>query len=101
MRIDSEEIVYTGKTATTFTGIKRGAAGSTANAHANNAPVASEAQCVVRATGSAGTAARVLESSFIAGPRAAFFDGGGLVAIGAGATTLARSRRRCRPGTTS
>ena len=87
MRIDSEEIVYTGKTATTFTGIKRGAAGSTANAHANNAPVASEAQCVVRATGNAGTAARVLESSFVPGPRAAFFDGG-LVAIGTGATTL-------------
>jgi hypothetical protein len=87
LRVDSEEIVYTGKTATTFTGLRRGAAGSAANTHLGAAPVNSEAQCVVRATGSAGTAARVVESSFLPGTRSAFQDGTS-VAIGTSATTL-------------
>lgn len=39
IRIDSEEITYTGKTATTFTGCTRGANSTTAASHANNSAV--------------------------------------------------------------
>jgi hypothetical protein len=87
MRVDSEEMAYTGKTATTFTGLRRGAAGTTANTHLNNAPVGSEAQCVVRSTGTAGSGSRILESSILPGPRAQFLDGGS-VGIGTIATPL-------------
>lgn len=87
MRIDSEEIAYTGKTATTFTGIRRGAAGTAANVHAASAPVNGEAQCIVRATGNADAASRMLESSFIGGPRTAFLDGTS-TSIAANATTV-------------
>lgn len=38
--IDSEKMSYTGKTATSFTGVTRGASGTTAAAHANAATVA-------------------------------------------------------------
>jgi hypothetical protein len=37
--IDDEQITYTGKTSTTFTGITRGANGTTASAHADNSMV--------------------------------------------------------------
>lgn len=39
IKIDSEIITYTGKTGTTFTGCTRGAYGTTAAAHLDNAPV--------------------------------------------------------------
>lgn len=39
LTIDSEQILYTGKTATTFTGCVRGFNGSTAAAHTSGAPV--------------------------------------------------------------
>jgi len=39
IRIDDEEILYTGKTATTFTGCTRGARGTTATSHSNGATV--------------------------------------------------------------
>ena len=39
IKIDSELIAYTGKTANTFTGVTRGAEGTTANSHANAAVV--------------------------------------------------------------
>ncbi|MDC4204046.1 MAG: hypothetical protein MPW13_06545 [Candidatus Manganitrophus sp.] len=77
IRIDAESIDYTGTawafdmsgsirgpTATSFTGARRGAAGSTAAAHADNAPVA-QSQCLIRATGQvnnlAGNTQRVVE----------------------------------------
>ncbi|MDC4223501.1 MAG: hypothetical protein MPW14_10540 [Candidatus Manganitrophus sp.] len=64
IRIDNEWIDYRGTTATSFTGARRGAAGSTAAAHADNAPVA-QSQCLIRATGQvnnlAGNTQRVVE----------------------------------------
>jgi hypothetical protein len=88
IRVDSEEIVYTGVTATSFTGARRGAAGTTANAHAaTTAPISIQAQCLVRSTGAAGSASRILESVLLPMPWANFFDGT-TTAIGTTATTL-------------
>jgi hypothetical protein len=49
--IDSEEITYTGKTGTTFTGLTRGANGTTAASHLNAAPVVSVTQSNSSTTG--------------------------------------------------
>lgn len=46
MKIENEIISYTGKTLTTFTGITRGAAGSTPSSHINGTPI-SQAQATV------------------------------------------------------
>lgn len=54
-----EEIHYSGKTATSFTGVTRGVAGTTAVAHA--AETVYQDQCLVQATGRVGNSVRVLE----------------------------------------
>jgi hypothetical protein len=62
--IDSELIAYTGTTATTFTGAKRGVDGTTAAAHTSGAAV-SQYQCSLTSTGTVsgafGDAKRVVE----------------------------------------
>jgi hypothetical protein len=62
--IDSELIAYTGTTATTFTGAKRGMDGTTAAAHTSGAAV-SQLQCTINSTGTVaswfGDAKRVVE----------------------------------------
>ncbi|MDZ4340168.1 MAG: hypothetical protein U1B94_08140 [candidate division NC10 bacterium] len=62
--IDAEFIGYTGTTATTFTGAKRGMDGTTAAAHSNAATV-SQYQCTIASTGTItagfGDAKRVVE----------------------------------------
>ncbi|WDT77125.1 MAG: hypothetical protein MPW16_07865 [Candidatus Manganitrophus sp.] len=64
LRIDTEWIDYNGVTATTFLNAQRGAGGSVAAAHADNAPIA-QSQCLIRVTGTvsspAGNAQRVIE----------------------------------------
>ena len=42
IRVGTEIMAYTGKTATTFTGLTRGAGGTTAQAHADNAKIYQE-----------------------------------------------------------
>jgi hypothetical protein len=63
--IDSELIAYTGTTATTFTGAKRGMDGTTAAAHSSDATV-SQYQCTISSTGTVsagfGDAKRVVEA---------------------------------------
>jgi hypothetical protein len=63
--IDSELIAYTGTTATTFTGAKRGMDGTTAAAHSSGATV-SQYQCTISSTGTVsagfGDAKRVVEA---------------------------------------
>ena len=63
--IDSELIAYTGTTATTFTGAKRGMDGTTAAAHTSGASV-SQLQCTISSTGTVsagfGDAKRVVEA---------------------------------------
>ena len=63
--IDSELIAYTGTTATTFTGAKRGMDGTTAAAHTSGAAV-SQLQCTISSTGTVsagfGDAKRVVEA---------------------------------------
>jgi len=63
--IDSELIAYTGTTATTFTGAKRGMDGTTAAAHSSGATV-SQYQCTIVSTGTItagfGDAKRVVEA---------------------------------------
>jgi Tfp pilus assembly protein PilX len=63
--IDSETLDYTGTTPTSFTGARRGAAGSTADIHSSGASV-SQNHCLIRSTGTIsitglGTAQRVVE----------------------------------------
>ena len=62
--IDSELIGYTGTTATSFTGAKRGMDGTTAAAHSSGAAV-SQLQCTISSTGTVsagfGDAKRVVE----------------------------------------
>jgi hypothetical protein len=62
--IDSELIAYTGTTATTFTGAKRGMEGTTPAAHTSGAAV-SQYQCTLSSTGTVtswfGDAKRVVE----------------------------------------
>lgn len=59
--IDAEQMDYTGVTATSFTGVRRGVNGTTAAAHANNRPVVQN-QCLVRSTGTVGAGVRVVEA---------------------------------------
>jgi hypothetical protein len=63
--IDSEFIGYTGTTATSFTGAKRGMDGTTAAAHSSGATV-SQYQCMITSTGTVsagfGDAKRVVEA---------------------------------------
>jgi len=63
--IDSELIAYTGTTATTFTGAKRGMDGTTAAAHSSGATI-SQYQCTIVSTGTItagfGDAKRVVEA---------------------------------------
>jgi Tfp pilus assembly protein PilX len=60
--IDAEQMNYSGKTATAFTGVSRGLAGSTATAHALGSMV-SQDQCLVKSTGTSGGATRVVEAA--------------------------------------
>lgn len=71
--IDSEQIVYTGITASSFTGATRGFAGTIAVPHGNGAAI-SQNQCLVRATATSGSAQRVVESALQFGPWAAYYD---------------------------
>ncbi|MGH7408669.1 MAG: hypothetical protein ACREKF_11775 [Candidatus Methylomirabilales bacterium] len=63
--IDSEWIAYTGTTATTFTGAKRGMDGTSDVAHNSGVPVA-QYQCIIKSTGTVtsgfGDAKRVVEA---------------------------------------
>ncbi len=57
IQIDSEQINYATTTTTTFAGCERGVNSTTAAAHSDNAPVFALAnQCVVKSTGTVGTA---------------------------------------------
>lgn len=71
IRIDSELIDYTGMTATSFTGARRGIGGTTAAAHADNTPVAQN-QCRVRSIGTVagpvGNSQRIVESNVVNSP---------------------------------
>lgn len=60
--IDAEQMNYTGKTATSFTGVTRGLAGSTATTHILGSPV-SQNQCLVKSTGTSASATRVVEAA--------------------------------------
>jgi Tfp pilus assembly protein PilX len=60
--IDAEQMNYSGKTATAFTGVTRGLAGSTATAHALGSMV-SQDQCLVKSAGVSGAATRVLQAA--------------------------------------
>lgn len=55
IRIEQEYIDYSGITAASFTGARRGAGGSAAAAHANNLPMA-QSQCLIRSVGTMGGA---------------------------------------------
>jgi len=57
IRIESEEINYTAIAGNTFTGARRGVAGTSAAAHAVGRPVPQD-QCRVQSTGTVGNAAR-------------------------------------------
>lgn len=64
IRIENEDIDYAAITATTFTGARRGVAGSTAAAHNTGAAVnVAQDECVIRSTGivTAGNARRAVE----------------------------------------
>jgi Tfp pilus assembly protein PilX len=87
--IDGEQIVYRGKTSASFTGLRRGYAGTTATTHANAAAI-SQNQCVVRATGVSGTATRIVESALQPGPWSAFLDGVSTSILSASSTELGR-----------
>ena len=92
--IDGEQILYTGKTGTSFTGATRGFGGTAAAAHLAAATIAQN-QCTVRATGSSGLAKRVIESAVQVGFWTDFLDGASTAvsnAIGGAAVgTLATS----------
>jgi Tfp pilus assembly protein PilX len=60
--IDAEQMNYSGKTATSFTGVSRGQAGSTVTTHALGSTV-SQDQCLVKSTGASGSATRVVEAA--------------------------------------
>ena len=60
--IDGEQMNYSGKTATAFTGLIRGLAGSTATTHVLGSTV-SQDQCLVKSTGASANATRVLEAA--------------------------------------
>lgn len=62
IRIDSEEIDYTGIVGNTLTGAKRAVAGTTAAAHLITTP-AYQNECLIRAVGTADTAQRTLEAA--------------------------------------
>jgi hypothetical protein len=66
MLIDSELINYTGTTATTFTGLTRAVGGTTAAAHASGVTV-SQNVCLIKSTGAAVKATRVVEAALGAG----------------------------------
>jgi hypothetical protein len=88
IRINGEDILYSGKTATSFTGAVRGYAATTVSpTHVVGSPV-DQNLCLIRATGTSDVAVRTLEQAVLAGPWALFVDGGS-VNIGVGATTLA------------
>src|SRR5882672_8236775 len=67
--VDAELINYSGNTATSFTGLTRGAGGTTAAAHASGAAV-SQNVCFVKSTGNTGNATRVVEAALGAGTTA-------------------------------
>jgi hypothetical protein len=56
--VDSEQILYTGATSTTFTGLTRGANGTTAASHSSGATVTSNAQKLFLPLGANNAAAR-------------------------------------------
>lgn len=60
--IDAEQMNYSGKTATTFTGVTRGLANSTATTHALGSEV-SQDQCLVKSAGTSANATRVIEAA--------------------------------------
>lgn len=60
IRIDSEDINYSSIVGNSFTGAQRGAAGTTAAAHAFGAAV-SQSQCTINSTGVVGNAQRAAE----------------------------------------
>ena len=65
IRIDTEEIIYTGLSGGSFTGAQRGAAGTTAAGHLINASVYQN-QCTIQSVGSApGSAQRTLEKAVV------------------------------------
>ena len=60
--IDAEQMNYSAKTATSFTGVSRGLAGSTATTHALGSMV-SQDQCLVKSVGTSAGTTRVLEAA--------------------------------------
>ncbi len=94
--IDSEVIYYSGTstqasvcgTAPCFYGATRGAAGSTAAAHSSGAAVSQPSQCLIRSTGVAGAARRILESVVQAAQVPLYFLDGGSVSVGSSATNI-------------
>lgn len=62
IQIDSEQINYTGLTSSSFVGLSRGVAGSSAASHNSGTAVIQDV-CFVRSAGASGDARRVLEGS--------------------------------------
>jgi hypothetical protein len=96
IKIDSETIYYSATstqasvcgTAPCFYGATRGAAASTAAAHSSGAAVTQPSQCLIRSTGVAGAARRILESVVQAAQVPLFFLDGGSVTVGTSATNI-------------
>ncbi len=73
--IQSEQIDYSAIVGNSFTGARRGMNGTTAAAHANGQAV-TQSQCLVRSTGAAGSARRLVEAGALPGAAvsSALFD---------------------------
>ncbi len=93
IRIESEEINYTGLTANSFTGAQRGVAGTAAIGHAAGKSVMQD-QCQILSTGTVGSAVRTAEvnapgsTASSAGGATPVLDTGS-IAVGTTATTIA------------
>lgn len=85
--IDAEQMDYTGVTAASFTGVRRGVNGTTAAAHANNRPVVQNL-CRVRSTGTVGASQRVVDTTAIATTARSFDTGSAAIATNVAGTNI-------------
>ena len=75
IRINGEDLLYSGKTTTSFTGVLRGYAATTIPAtHAAGSTV-NQDLCLIRSVGTSGSAVRTLELGIQPGPWSAIVDG--------------------------
>jgi len=68
--VDAEEMTYTGRTSTSFTGVLRGQSGSTAAAHANNARVSRSKVVTIQEGTSSGLTAQIIPYTLTIAARA-------------------------------